>query len=79
MTYALEYAGSSGGTAVGTYQAFVDLGMALGPAITGIIVPHTGYRVIFLCLALSLSGAFKAIDLLLSQLLCASVYSFIVN
>jgi predicted MFS family arabinose efflux permease len=52
MAYALEYAGSSGGAAVGTYQAFVDLGMALGPVIMGLIVPFTGYPVGFLCLAL---------------------------
>ena len=51
MTYAFEYAGSSGGAAVGTFHAFVDLGMALGPALTGLIVPHTGYPVMFLCLA----------------------------
>jgi predicted MFS family arabinose efflux permease len=52
MAYAFEYAGSSGGAAVGTYQAFVDLGMALGPVIMGLIVPFTGYPIAFLCLAL---------------------------
>jgi predicted MFS family arabinose efflux permease len=52
MAYALEYAGSSGGAAVGTYQAFVDLGMALGPVMMGLIVPLTGYPAAFLCLAL---------------------------
>lgn len=52
MAYALEYAGTSGGAAVGTYQAFVDLGMALGPVIMGLIVPYTGYSLGFLCLAL---------------------------
>jgi predicted MFS family arabinose efflux permease len=51
MAYALEYAGSSGGAAVGTYQAFMDLGMALGPVIMGLIVPLTGYPIAFLCLA----------------------------
>ena len=51
MAYALEYAGSSTGTAVGTYQAFMDLGMALGPMTMGLIVPLTGYPVMFLCLA----------------------------
>jgi MFS family permease len=51
IAYALEYAGSSDGTAVGTYQAFMDLGLALGPATMGLIVPLTGYRVMFLCLA----------------------------
>jgi MFS family permease len=52
MAYALEYAGSSEGSAVATYQASMDLGLALGPVVTGIIVPLTGYRVMFLFLAL---------------------------
>jgi predicted MFS family arabinose efflux permease len=51
MAYAFEYAGSSGGAAVGTYQAFMDLGMALGPVMTGLIIPLTGYPAMFLCLA----------------------------
>jgi MFS family permease len=51
MAYSLEYAGSSGGTALGTHQMFMDLGLALGPVVTGIIVSFTGYRVAFLCLA----------------------------
>jgi MFS family permease len=51
MAYALEYAGSSDGSTVGTYQASMDLGLALGPVTMGIIVPLTGYRVMFLCLA----------------------------
>lgn len=49
--YAFEYAGSTGGTAVATYQAFMDLGMALGPVIMGLIIPSTGYPVMFLLLA----------------------------
>ena len=53
MAYALEYAGSSDGTTVATYQAFFDMGLALGPVIMGIMVPFTGYRVMFLCLALT--------------------------
>jgi MFS family permease len=52
MAYALEYAGSSDGTAVGTFRAISDLGMALGPVIMGIIIPLTGYRAMFLCLGL---------------------------
>jgi MFS family permease len=51
MAYALEFAGSSDGSAVGTYQAFMDLGLAVGPTVTGFIVPLTGYRVMFLILA----------------------------
>ncbi len=53
MAYALEYAGSSDGSTVGTYQASMDLGLALGPVTMGIIVPIMGYRVTFLCLALA--------------------------
>jgi MFS family permease len=51
MAYALEYAGSSGGPALGTYQMFMDLGLALGPVVMGILVPVTGYPVMFLVLA----------------------------
>ena len=51
MAYSLEYAGSSSGTAVGTYQALIDLGLAIGPPIMGVIIPFAGYRVMFLCLA----------------------------
>jgi predicted MFS family arabinose efflux permease len=51
MAHAFEYAGSSNATAVGTFQAFTDLGMALGPAIMGMIVTFTGYPIMFLCLA----------------------------
>jgi MFS family permease len=53
MAYALEHAGSSGGTTLGTYQAFGDLGMALGPVSMGIILPLTGYPIMFLGLALA--------------------------
>jgi MFS family permease len=52
MAYALEYAGSSDGTAVGTFRALQDLGMALGPMIMGIVLPLSGYRIMFLGLAL---------------------------
>jgi MFS family permease len=56
MAYALDYAGSSGGTAVGTFRAFMDLGSAIGPMVVGTIVPLTGYRIMFLCLALVCLG-----------------------
>ena len=52
MAYALDYAGSSGGTAVGTFRALSDLGLALGPVLMGVILPFTGYPAMFLCLAL---------------------------
>ena len=51
LAYALEYAGSSDGTAVGTYQAAMDSGFGLGPVAAGLIIPLTGYPVLFLCLA----------------------------
>ena len=51
MAYALEFAGSSSGAAVGTFQALTDLGMALGPVVMGLIIPVTGYPIMFLCLA----------------------------
>jgi MFS family permease len=51
MAYALDYAGSSSGTAVGTLRAISDLGLALGPIVMGMILPLTGYRALFLCLA----------------------------
>ncbi len=53
MAYTLDRAGSSSrGPAMGTYTAFSDLGMSLGPASMGIIIPLTGYSKMFLCLAL---------------------------
>ena len=51
LAYALEYADSYDGTAVGTYQAAMDSGFGLGPVIAGIIIPATGYRMLFVCLA----------------------------
>ena len=53
VTYALDHAGSSRGPAMGTYQAFTDLGMSLGPVIMGIIIHWTSYPIMFLCLALT--------------------------
>jgi MFS family permease len=52
MAYALDYADSSGGTAVGTFRAVTDLGSAIGPMVTGAILPITGYQIMFRCLAL---------------------------
>jgi MFS family permease len=52
IAYAFEYAGSSGGTAVGTFRVLTDLGFAAGPMVMGTIIPVTGYPVMFLCLAL---------------------------
>jgi MFS family permease len=47
MAYAFEYAGSSDGT----FRALTDSGVGLGPMIMGTIIPVTGYRGMFLCLA----------------------------
>jgi len=52
MAYALEYAGSSSGTAVGTFRMFQDLGLGVGPVAVGTVVPFTGYKGMFLCVAL---------------------------
>jgi MFS family permease len=52
MAYALDYAGSSGGPAVGTFRACMDLGVALGPMVMGVVVSLAGYRAMFLCLGL---------------------------
>ncbi len=51
IAYALEYADSSSGTAVGTVRAIMDLGLSLGPIVMGTVIPLTGYRAMFLCLA----------------------------
>ena len=52
MAYTLDRAGSSRGPAMGTYTAFSDLGVSLGPAMMGPIISWTSYPAMFLCLAL---------------------------
>jgi MFS family permease len=52
LTDALDRAGSSGGSVVGTFQTITDSGISLGPIIMGIIVQATNYPIMFLCLAL---------------------------
>jgi MFS family permease len=51
MSFVLERAGSTDGTAVGTFRAVSDLGVAVGPTIAGLLLPISGYRLMFLCLA----------------------------
>lgn len=51
--YALDRAGSSPGPVMGTFSAFTDLGISLGPVIMGIIVHTASYPIMFLCLALA--------------------------
>jgi predicted MFS family arabinose efflux permease len=55
MAYALERAGSSDGSAVGTFRALSDFGVAVGPTIMGVILPLAGYRIMFLSLAVIFS------------------------
>jgi predicted MFS family arabinose efflux permease len=51
MAYAMDYVGSSTGPAVGTFRAVMDLGIATGPMVMGMIIPTIGYPGMFLCLA----------------------------
>jgi MFS family permease len=53
MAYTLDRSGSARGPAMGTYTAFSDLGMSLGPVVMGVIIPLAGYPVMFLSLALA--------------------------
>jgi MFS family permease len=53
MALSMERAGSSGGTAVGTFRALGDTGLTLGPVTMGIVIPLTGYPIMFLCLGLA--------------------------
>jgi MFS family permease len=50
MALAMNRAGSSSGTAVGTFRALGDSGLALGPMIMGTIISYTSYPTMFLCL-----------------------------
>jgi MFS family permease len=50
--YALEHSGCSAGQAMGTFMAVSDMGIFLGPLTMGIVVQSTGYRTMFLCLAI---------------------------
>jgi MFS family permease len=49
----LDRMGSSAGPAMGTFTAFADLGISLGPVLMGIVVLSTTYPIMFLCLALT--------------------------
>ena len=51
--YALDRGGSSPGPVMGTFTAFTDVGISLGPVIMGIVIHTAGYPVMFLCLALT--------------------------
>jgi MFS family permease len=51
VIYALERGGAPG-PAMGTFTAFSDLGLSLGPVVMGFVLHSTSYPVLFLCLAL---------------------------
>jgi MFS family permease len=53
VVYALDRAGSSPGPVMGTFTAFTDLGISLGPVIMGIVIHTANYPIMFLCLALT--------------------------
>ncbi len=52
ITMAMEWGGPDRGPAMGTYTAIADIGTGIGPAIMGLILSWTNYRVMFLSLAL---------------------------
>ncbi len=52
VAYTLDRVNSSRGLAMGTFTAAMDLGLALGPAIMGIVIRGTSYPIMFLCLVL---------------------------
>jgi predicted MFS family arabinose efflux permease len=51
VVYMLDRVGSSRGPAMATLTALSDLGVCMGSIIMGIIIPLTGYPIMFLCLA----------------------------
>ncbi len=55
------------GLAVTTYFIFVDLGFGLGPYVLGLLVPHTGYRGLYLTMTLVVLASILLYYLLLSK------------
>ncbi len=53
VAFALDLAGPSRGPAMGTFTAISDLGVGIGAVIMGIILRLAGFRMMFLCLALT--------------------------
>jgi MFS family permease len=51
MAMSIDRAGTSGGTAVGTFRALGDTGLTLGPVLMGLLIPVSGYPVMFLSLS----------------------------
>jgi MFS family permease len=52
MIYAIKYAGSDRGPAMGTFTGLADLGVCIGPMIMGIIIQRGSYPIMFFCLVL---------------------------
>lgn len=53
VVYAIDRSSSSRGSVIGTFMAMSDLGISLGPVISGFILNVTSYSTMFLCLALT--------------------------
>jgi predicted MFS family arabinose efflux permease len=53
MVFALDRGGSSPGPVMGTFHGTIDLGLALGPVMMGMILHSTSYPIMFFCLALT--------------------------
>jgi MFS family permease len=53
MDLAVRRAGASSNAAVATFMGLADLGMALGPAIMGVLANSFGYSTMFFCVALT--------------------------
>ncbi|MBS3907550.1 MAG: MFS transporter [Syntrophaceae bacterium] len=51
VAYAIDLAGPSRGSALGTFTALSDLGVGLGAVIMGIVLRLTSFQTMFLCLA----------------------------
>jgi MFS family permease len=51
LAYVLDRVGSSKGPGIGMYMLLSDLGLGLGPVISGILIRLSSYSTMFLCLA----------------------------
>jgi MFS family permease len=44
------------GLATSTYFMLADVGMGIGPLVFGLIIPYTGYRGMYICVAVVMAG-----------------------
>ncbi len=51
LAYTLDRTGSSKGPAIGIYMLLSDLGLGLGPVVSGILIRLSSYSTMFLCVA----------------------------